>query len=127
MALLVPNVGEDEMLERIVNGTDKLNLHLYSDEITPVEASTTASFTECTGSGYALKALTATWTVAGDPTEASYAQQSFDFTGSQTVHGYYLTNSGNSILMWAEKFTDGPYNIPSGGGSVKITPKIQLD
>lgn len=127
MALLVPNVGEKEMLERILNGADDLVLHLFQVDHTPVEADVATSYTEVNTGGYAAISLTSPWTIAGDPTEGGYPQVSFDFTGAATVYGYYVTNGDNSILLWAEKFSDGPYNIPSGGGSVKITPKIQLD
>jgi len=33
----------------------------------------------------------------------------------------------DSILMWAEKFVDGPYIIPAGGGTIKITPRIIMN
>jgi len=128
MALLVPNVGEREMLARILNGSDKSVLHLYKVDKVPAEADVASGYTEVNTGGYASISLTAQWTIGtSDPTEASYAQVSFDFTGAATVYGYYVTDAANSILLWAEKFNDGPYNIPSGGGSVKITPKIQLD
>lgn len=130
MALLVPNVGEKEMLERILNGTDDLVLHLYGNtggDHVPAETDVVTSYDEVNTGGYGQKALTAPWVISGDPTEGSYPQVSFDFTGAATVYGYYVTNGDSSILLWAERFSDGPYNIPSGGGSVKITPKIQLD
>ena len=127
MALLVPNVGEKEMLERILNGSDNLQLHLFQVDHVPAEADTVTSYDEVSTGGYASKSLDATWNISGDPTEGSYPQVSFDFTGSATIYGYYVTDNGGSILLWAERFSDAPYNIPSGGGSVKITPKIQLD
>lgn len=131
MALLVPDVGEVEMLSRIVNkkATGDLKLHLYSNNYTPVEGSLLANFTECNAAGYAAITLTgASWTVATTTgtTEATYAQQTFTFTAAQTVYGYYITDSGSTILVWAELFTGAPFNIPSGGGSVKVTPRIQL-
>jgi len=128
MPLLVPNVGEREMLERILNGSDKCVLHLYKVDKTPAETDVVTSYTEVNTGGYAPITLSNTWNISTtDPTEASYAQVSFDFTGAATVYGYYVTNNNGTILLWAEKFSDGPYNIPSGGGSIKITPKIQLD
>lgn len=128
MALLVPNVGEREMLNRILNGADKSVLHLYRVDKVPAETDVVTSYSEVNTGGYAPITLSNPWNISTtDPTEASYAQVSFDFSGSATVFGYYVTNQDSSILLWAEKFNDGPYNIPSGGGSVKITPKIQLD
>jgi hypothetical protein len=131
MPLLVPDVGEVELLSRMLNkgATGDVILRLYSNNYTPVEGATVASFTQCTAAGYAAKTLTgASWAVATNAgtTEASYAEQIFTFTAAQTVYGYYVTNSANTIALWAEIFTGAPFNIPSGGGSVKVTPKIQL-
>lgn len=130
MALIVPNSGEVEMLQRILNGTDKLVLHLFSGNHIPHEEDFANTYDEVGGSGYSSKNLTETWNIAGDgagTTEATYSQVSFDFTGAATVYGYFVTDSTGSKLMWAERFTDSPYNIPGGGGSVKISPRVQLD
>ena len=134
MALVVTNSGEEEMLKRIVGvATGDLELHLYDTTLTIDDATTLAGLeaVECDQAGYALKALAAgTWTVTvAGTTEAVYdTEQEFAFTAASgnSVYGYYITNAGNTVLLWAEEFTDGPYTIPTGGGSVFITPKIQL-
>lgn len=131
MALLVPDVGEVEMLKRILNfsATGDVRIHLYANNYTPVEGSIVGNFTECSAAGYAAITLTgASWSIATatGTSEAAYAQQTFTFTATQVVYGYYVTNSANTIVLWAELFTGGPFNIPAGGGSVKVTPKIQL-
>jgi hypothetical protein len=131
MALLVPDAGELNLLSRMLNkvATGDVRLHLYANNYTPVEGSVIGSFTECTASGYASKLLTgASWTITTvtGTTEAVYAEQTFTFTAAQTVYGYYVTDSGSTICLWAEIFTGAPFNIPSGGGSVKCTPRIQL-
>lgn len=132
MALLVPNVGEVEMLKRIVGeATGDVTLHLYSNAITPAEADVVGTYTEVSGNGYAAVTLNGTWTFTDgivDTNEASYPEEEIVFsvgTGA-TVEGYFITDSGGTILLWAEKFSDGPYTIPTGGGSIFITPKIQL-
>jgi hypothetical protein len=134
MALLTVDVGEVELLSRAVNKTapDNLRLKLYSNDKTPADADTVASYTEVTGSGYADKVLTgASWTVSSitNVATASYAQQSFDFTGAANVYGYYVTNNAGTILLWAERFTSPtpPWMIPAGGGVVKVTPIITLN
>jgi hypothetical protein len=131
MALLAPDVGEVIMLSRILNkaATGDVKLHLYTNNYTPVEGSLLANFTECVATGYAVKTLTgASWTVAtaAGTTEASYAEQTFTLTASATVYGYYVTDSAGTGLLWAELFSGGPFSIPSGGGDVRVTPKIQL-
>lgn len=126
MALLVPNVGETEMLQRILNGGDNCKIHLYSDNITPAEADTVASYTLVTDPA-AITLTGASWDTSSVAGEASYAQQTFTYTGAGTAYGYVVTDNAGTTLLWAERFTDGPYEIPSGGGTIKITPKIQLD
>jgi len=132
MALLVPYVGEVEMLNRILNHStpDDVVIHLYTNNATPAPGDTVGSYTQSTGTGYAAITLTgANWTIATNAgtTSATYAQVTFTYTGPEpTVYGYYVTNNAGTVVMWAERFSDGPYAIPSGGGSVKITPKIQL-
>jgi hypothetical protein len=131
MALLVPLVGEINLLGRMLNfaSPDDVKLHLYTNNHTPTSSDTTANYTESSGAGYAAITLTgSSWVIAGPtPATASYPQQTFTYTGAEpTIYGYYVTNNAGTTLEWAELFTDGPYAIPSGGGSVKITPKISL-
>jgi hypothetical protein len=133
MALLVPDVGEVELLSRAVNLTspDDCVLHLYTNDKTPAEGDTVADYTESTGSGYAAETLTgSSWTVTTTTgtTTGEYPQVTFTYTGAEpNIYGYYVTNNAGTTLLWAERFSDGPYAIPSGGGSVKITPKIELE
>lgn len=133
MSLLVPNDGEDRMLQAIVNKTapENLVLCLFTSNTTPAEADTTATYTEASGFGYAAVNLTpvANWTITpGNPAVASFPQQTFTFTGALgNVYGYYVKQVTSGKLMWAEKFTDGPYNIVNNGDQIKVTPTISLD
>lgn len=132
MALLVPNVGEAELLKRMLNfsAADNCVLKLFTNDVTPAEGDTVATYTEADFAGYAAATLTgASWSVAGDPTEASYAQQTFtrSSTGTaQSCYGYFVTNLAGTILLWAERFTDGPYTVTNNGDNIKVTPRIQL-
>lgn len=132
MALLVPDVGEAKMLEAIINKTapENLVLRLFTNNITPAEGDVAGSYTEASGNGYGALTLTgANWTVATNAgtTEAAGAQQTFTFTGALgNVYGYYLTQATSGVLMWAERFADGPYNIVNNGDQIKVTPKLQL-
>lgn len=138
MALAVNDVAEVEMLNRVLGkdtSPETVKLHLFQNDHTPGEADTLSSFTEPDDSSYAAVELTAgSWTVATESgtTEASYAQQSFTLAGetpAQDYYGYFFSSTKNddsSFVIWAEKFSDGPYTIPTGGGVIRITPKIQL-
>lgn len=131
MTLLVPNNGEARMLKALVNHTapENLVLKLYTNNITPAETDTAGTYTEASGFGYAAITLTgASWTITeGAPSDASFAQQTFTFTGNLgNVYGYFVVQATSGILLWAERFSDGPYPISNNGDQIKVTPKIEL-
>lgn len=134
MALVCVNVGAQEILRRALNysATGDVKLKLFQSNTTPGETDTTATYTEATFTGYAEKTLTgASWTVTNaDPSEASYAAQTYTSSAgsqNQSVYGYYVTNSAGTVLLWAERFTDGPYTIVNNGDTITVTPKFTLD
>lgn len=129
MAMVIVNDGENEMLNRIfVNGSD-LTLRLFTNDYTPIETTILTDLTEVTGDGsYSANVLTnSSWTVTGG--QASYAEQTFTFAAGNTVYGFFVTwNDGvDDHLLLAERFSDGPYVLPSDGGTIAITPQIVLD
>jgi hypothetical protein len=134
MSLILPNQGEKIALEALVAKTagQNLILKLFKSNTTPGESDTEATYTEANFTGYSAITLTAAnWSVSeGAPTEASYAQQTFTSTAgsqSQNVYGYYLVQVTSGKLVWAERFSDGPYTIVNNGDSIKVTPKITCD
>jgi len=52
MAGVIPNVEEERIITNYVIGS--LAVKLFSNNVTPSETSTIASFTECSGGGYAV-------------------------------------------------------------------------
>src|SRR5438046_2667618 len=138
MALVVSNISELLMLQYIVNmlgqdgnaapaGGERL-LRLFTNNLTPGESTVLADVTEATAAGYARITLAgASWTttqVAGTTT-AVYSQQTFTFTTAVTVYGYYVTTiEGTPRLLWLERFTSAPFQLPPGGGQVSIDPAI---
>ena len=129
-ALLVPNVGEVQLLEVALNGGTQgdQKLRLFQNDYTPAEASILTNFTESTGTGYAALTLTSgSWTIATvtGTTTATYAQQTFTFTATGTsIYGYYIVDIDGTTLLWAERFA-GAEPIYSGK-VLKITPTIEL-
>lgn len=129
MTLLVPDAGEVALAAAALGKTNMtaLTLRLYSNNLTPTEASVAADFTEVAGGGYAAIALVAAnWTIAtaAGVTTAAQPEQVFTFTGDATdPYGYYITRVDGTVL-WAERFSDGPYAVTANGDQVKITPKI---
>lgn len=130
--LVVPNVGEGRMLHNFLNKTaaEDQTVKLYVNNITPSETDTDSTYTEMSTQGYADKDLTgASWSVTeGAPSFGSYAQQvwTFDGTGGTTnVYGYYVVQQSSGILLWAERFSDGPYTVTNNGDQIKITPRFE--
>jgi hypothetical protein len=122
------------MLKSILNHTvpSNVQLHLFTNDHTPVEATVIGNLTEAIQAGYAAITLTGTsWTVAtvGDVTTASYAIRTFTFSGvGANVYGYYITDTdGTPNLLWLERFSDAPFVIPSSGGTISITPTITME
>lgn len=133
MALLVPNTGEVIALSLLVNKTSPENLvyRLFTNNVTPAETDTAASYTEATGGGYAAITMTgASWTVTGGaPSVASYSQQTYTFTGVLTtnpdIRGYFVTQATSGTLVLAETFT--VFTPAASGDNIKLTPQITAD
>jgi hypothetical protein len=132
MPLLVPITGENITLEALVNKTAPQNLvlRLYQNNITPSDSDTAGTYTEATFTGYSAITLTgASWGTASAGT-ISFAQQTFSSSANQAtqnIYGYYLTQVTSGILVYAERFTDGPYAIANNGDQIKITPTISAE
>lgn len=132
MPLLVPNNGEGDALEYFVNraASQNLVLRLFSNNITPAETDTAATYTEFAATGYASITLAgASWGAPseGAPSSIAYAQQTFTMTGAGDAYGYYMTRLSSGRIALAERFTGAPFSIPSGGGTIKVTPQITAD
>lgn len=131
MALVIPNNGEGDALDAFVGKTlpSTLVLRLYSSNTTPAETDTAASYTEYAATGYSAIVLTAaSWTTTeGAPSSTAYAQQTFTMTGAGDAYGYYMTRNTGGRIAVAERFTGAPFSIPSGGGTIKVTPQITAD
>lgn len=127
MALLVPDVGEAALLTRML--ATSVVMHLYTNDVTPAEADTAATYTEAVDASYAEATLTGgSWTVGtdgGGTTSGTFAQQDFTFGGASTVYGYFVTDVAGTTLLWAERFSTAA-SFGAGGGTVSVTPSIEL-
>lgn len=107
MALTVPDVGENSLLDMALKDAspNAQELHLYT-AISPAisESTVVAHFTEATFTGYSLKSLArATWNAASGGT-STYPQQSWSPTSSQTVIGYWVEEATAGEVLWVEAF-----------------------
>lgn len=135
MAIMVPDVGADEFLKVYFNNTrpaggNNLTMKLFVNDVTPADTNTAGSFTEATGGGYVSKTLTnGSWTitVGHDPSDATYAAQTWTFTGplttNTTVYGYFVTDA-DGTLIFADRLSSS--FIPADNGDqLVITPTFQ--
>jgi hypothetical protein len=135
MALVVPNASEVIMLNYILNidAPENLSMRLYANNVIPDENSTVASFTEvANGLGYTTggqSLLPGSWSViSGNPSQAEHIELTWTFTGAAgNIYGYYVTRDTGGELLWAERFTNGPFNITTNGDEIKITPRLTLE
>jgi hypothetical protein len=132
MALVCPDVwGEILLLQYIVGmvNADNPVLHLYANDITPSDSTVKGDLTEvATGTGYrAITLLSSNWTTvqAAGVTTAVYSEQTFTFATDATAYGYYVTDQSNKLL-WLERFSGAPFDIPDGGGTISVTTKLTL-
>ena len=132
MALVCPDVhGEILMLQYIVGMVSAGNpvIHLFANNVTPSDSTVLGDLTEVGAStGYTPITLTSSnWTTTQSVgvTTAIYSQQTFTFTTDATSYGYYVTNTSNQLL-WLERYTNAPFEIPDGGGTISITTKLVL-
>ena len=128
MPVVVPNVAESLVLNSFLKSAN-LFLALYSNNVTPGETDTFATYTPVTGGGYALKTLVAaSWTItAGAPSFGLYAQQTFSFTGATgapgVIYGCYIYDASN-VLRFAQRFDVVPFT-PRAGATIRITPRLE--
>lgn len=132
MTLVVPDqLGEILLLQYIVGmvNADNPVLHLYGNDIVPSDTTIKANLTEITTlTGYTpITLLSANWTTVQSSgiTSAVYSEQTFTFTTDATAYGYFVTNQSNQLL-WLERFTGAPFEIPDGGGTISVTAKLTL-
>ena len=115
MALVVPNQGELELLDKMLRDTlstdENYILHLYKNDYTPVAATTSTDFTEADFTNYVVKTLArATWnaavTVSGKA-ESSYGSTPLSWTCGATgnnIYGYWVGGATSNAVLFAEKF-----------------------
>lgn len=126
MALVVPDVGERELLDDMLNARDR-TLKLFKTDVTPAESDVAGSYTEADFTDYVAKTLTgASWDAAATnagTTSKAYAQQSWTCgaTGN-TIYGYFVVRT--TTLCWAEKFATAR-NLAEND-VLNLTPRMEL-
>lgn len=111
MGLIVTNVGERTLLEWALKSSGgALKLKLFKNDATVSATTVAGDLTEADFIGYTARTLArASWnapsTNADGKAEIRYgSDQTYDFGSSQSIYGYYLTDSSD-VLLAVEKFS----------------------
>lgn len=135
MALKVPDVGELLLLNILTaneaESFNTLTMRLYQNNKVPADADVLADYTEADFSGYLAQAFT-NWGAA--LTTANKAQSQADSIDSthnggptnNNIFGYYVTDSANTKLYWAERDPAAPTVINANGQKFTVVPRFTL-
>lgn len=135
MALVVPNAGElellDKMLKDALSADEDYILKLFQNDYTPDQTTATGSLTEANFTNYAAVTLTrAGWNDAvtvSNKAESSYGSAAQSWTcgaSGNTIYGYFVENPGGTVL-WAERFAVS--RVLANGDVLNLTPKFTLN
>ena len=105
-----------------------LTLRLFSNNPTISENISATELTEVTsGNGYSAISLSgSSWSASVTGSNLSYPTQTWTFTGPKgNIYGYYVTNSAG-VLMFAETFPSGPYNVQNTGDIISVDLTLQM-
>lgn len=154
MAVTAPDEGEQQLLrymlgiEAIGDGTTPTTgfhkIRLYQNNATPDEDTTednTIPDVNDTIATNDVKQVNSdlsnpeedldpgnfTISTVSNVTTAEHTQVTFTFTGAKNVYGYYVVDDNNGNVLWAERFAGAPFQLPSGGGQIVVTPRVTLN
>lgn len=130
MTLVLSQTGQLVFLQTITN-TQTLQLHLFANDWTPSKTDTISNYHEVVFPGYGPKyLLPGSWLFAIDSLTgnyvASYPQQTWAFSTSIIVYGYYITDVNNTYFILGERFATAPVTIQPTGGNVKVTARVSF-
>lgn len=124
MALVLSSSGLTEFLGNIFS-SGTLTVCLYQSNTTPTVSSTAGSFTESTFSGYSRKTIAySDWsspTMVSGVAVVAAPDLSWTSTSSQSCYGYYVLDSGGTLL-WAELFPSA--QTLTNGSVITVTPQF---
>lgn len=138
MAWFAPDVGEAEILKRVLYSdadAENLTLRLYKNSVTPAESDTASSYTVADFTDYANVTLTSsqsgsTWGVpstTGGVTSSTYATTATWVCGASgnTIYGMNILGASSGILLLVDAFSAGL--TMSDGFTFSVDPKIGLE
>jgi hypothetical protein len=136
--LVIPNEGKIEWMKRALYGnagSENLTLKLFSNNVTPGETDTAATYTEATFTGYAAATLTssqsgATWavpTIATNIAQSAYGTATtWTATTDQTIYGWFIVGASSGKCYAAQAFGAGKPLAGATSDQLTVTPVLQL-
>lgn len=132
MPLKLVQLGSLELLQFLINQWGTLVMGVYVVNYTPQAADSLGTYTpmEATWTGYSRGSV-GTWstpTLNGTghgETDAGAVLFSNSSGSPVTAYGYFLMDSTQTTLLWAELDPSAPVSIPDGQ-SYQITPQFTL-
>jgi hypothetical protein len=125
MSLVVTKDGEELMVRTIVEMAQSVKL--YRNDVKPEWVHTAADYEEVRGGGYIDLPLSPDeWKIeTGFPTYAHGARKKWVFgSGIGDVYGYYVIHEGK--VLWAERFTPGPFHVRNQGDQIIVIPRFSF-
>ena len=140
MSIIVSHEGEIQLLTDLLSAGENWTLKLFSNNITPAEGDTAATYTEATFTGYSAVTLTrsisgTTWstpTGTGSILESGCAKSQYNpstpiqwtATSTQNIYGYYYVGATSGKLIMAELFASIAYLAATT--VIDFTPGFEL-
>lgn len=135
MAVIVPNEGEQKMLNLII-GPDNLFCVLFKSNTTPSATTGVGDLTFCNFSGYGAQNIA--WgtvtTDGGGKASVTGTQVDFEHDGgsspeaSNDVYGWAIVHdiAGYDALVAVERFADAPVTMSALDDIISVTPTLKL-
>lgn len=118
MIQVYPDEGLNNITGLLVNLS--VDYHLYTNNYTPVRGSVYADLTEAAWTGYAVVTRTnSDWptyaTVGHVGTRLGPPMAFLNSSGGDvSPYGYFVTLTGQTIILWAGRFDSAPNVVPDG-------------
>lgn len=129
--IITSDEGALEQLEAYFKGRD-LELRLFTNDHTPADTDTVATYTEAVGGGYDGILLDKDdWAAAvvSGIAQVSQTTKTFTFSGPLTtnpdVYGHYVVNTATGKLVYSERAT-AKVTPANSGDLVNVTPVYKL-
>lgn len=122
MPFVVPDEGEryllDVLLKVALAVSDNWILHLYVNDVDIETDTVLADLDEAFYDGYApVELIRSDWSDAatiGERAVSSWGSGPVSFvadSGDQDVYGWYVTDSAETVILWAERLASAPFNV----------------